>query len=82
MNRKQALKKLQEMKEYKIQLRNDKHKGEQLNYHYCYLHVIEEIGEFIIAIKNADFKNIEEEIADMINCLEYLFLCLEGVKNG
>ena len=82
MNREQALKKLQDLKEYKIQLKNHKHKEEQLNFNYCYLHVIEEIGEFIMAVKNTDLKNIQEEIADLINCLEYSFLCLEGVKSG
>lgn len=76
----ERLKKLEEfnaLKERKIELRNDKHKGEALKFPYCFDHLKEEYEELLKAKETGDKKKIAEELGDLSNMCEFTFLALK-----
>lgn len=73
----QLIKQFRELQRRKIELKNYKHKGNELNFKYCLDHLIEEFKELEIAVKEGDEAHIAEELADLANMCEITFLCLK-----
>ena len=80
----ERLKKLEEfnaLKERKIELRNDKHKGEALKFPYCFDHLKKEYEELLKAKETGDKKKIAEELGDLSNMCEFTFLALKSEEH-
>lgn len=78
----QLTKQFRELQRRKIELRNYKHKGNELNFKYCLDHLIEEFKELEEAVKERDEENIAEELADLGNMCEITFLALKLEGGG
>lgn len=65
---------LNDEKMKKLILRQDKHKNDIWKIQPILNHLIEEFGELNQAIKNKDFSNMLEEIADISNLCDILFM--------
>jgi NTP pyrophosphatase (non-canonical NTP hydrolase) len=75
----------EKLRKRKIELKNDLHKDDALDFNYCLSHVIEEFGELIVAVKEwrkrpneIDRITVAEELADLANCCEFTFIALKG----
>lgn len=80
----ERLKKLEEfnaLKKRKIELRNDKHKGEALKFSYCFDHLKEEYKELLKAKGAENKKKIVEELGDLSNMCEFTFLALKSEEH-
>lgn len=75
--RTELIKRFEELRRQKIAMVEYKHKGEVLKFEDCVRHLVTEFAELILAIKAWRKDAIVDELGDLANCCEFVFIALK-----